>query len=135
LHPRAKKRNREIINRFVEMRKVMAISSVTAFELYAGAENYEDKHQRCSVIDELLALLEVIPLDAKAASAAGEIHRQVMRKGMRIGSYDVLNAGLARARNLTIATNNLLSLKVCRDYWWNSGSEINSSSPSFQPNP
>jgi tRNA(fMet)-specific endonuclease VapC len=49
----------------------------------------------------------VIPLDSKAAREAGEIHGQLMRKGMRIGSYDVLNAGLARARNLTIATNNL----------------------------
>jgi tRNA(fMet)-specific endonuclease VapC len=102
-----KKRNREFINRFVEMRKVMAVSSVTVFELYAGAENYEDKNQRCSVIDEFLALLEVITLDAKAAREAGEIHGQLLQKGMRIGSYDVLNAGLARARKLTIATNNL----------------------------
>jgi tRNA(fMet)-specific endonuclease VapC len=102
-----KKRNREFINRFVEMHKVMAVSSVTVFELYAGAENYEDKQHRCSVIDEFLALLEVVPLDAKAAGEAGEIHDQLMRKGMRIGSYDVLNAGLARAHKLTIATNNL----------------------------
>ena len=102
-----KKRNREFINRFVEMHKVMAVSSVTVFELYAGAENYEDKHHRCSVIDEFLALLEVIQLDAKAAREAGEIHGQLLRIGMRIGSYDVLNAGLARARKLTIATNNL----------------------------
>ena len=102
-----KKRNREFINRFVEMRKVIAVSSVTVFELYAGAENYEDKHQRCSVIDEFLALLDVIPFDSKAAREAGEIHGQLLRKGMRIGSYDVLNAGLARSRKLTIATNNL----------------------------
>ena len=102
-----KKRNREFINRFVEMRKAMAISSVTVFELYAGAENYEDKHQRCSVIDEFTALVEVIPLDTKAAHEAGEIHGLLLRKGMRIGSYDVLNAGLAISRNLTIATNNL----------------------------
>jgi tRNA(fMet)-specific endonuclease VapC len=102
-----KKKNREFINRFVEMRKVIAVSSVTVFELYAGAENYEDKNQRCSVIDEFLALLEVITLDAKAAREAGEIHGQLLQSGMRIGFYDVLNAGLARARNLTIATNNL----------------------------
>ena len=102
-----KKRNRDFINRFVEMRKVIAVSSVTVFELYAGAENYDDKQQRCSVIDEFLSLIEVITLDAKAAREAGEIHGQLLRIGMRIGSYDVLNAGLARARNLTIATNNL----------------------------
>ena len=89
------------------MRKVIAISSVTVFELYAGAENYEDKHHRCSVIDEFLALVEVLPLDTEASREAGEIHGQLLQKGMRIGSYDVLNAGLARARKLTIATNNL----------------------------
>ncbi len=102
-----KKKNREFINRFVEMRRVMAVSSVTVFELYAGAENNENKYQRCTVIDEFLALLDVIPLDAKAAREAGEIHGQLLKIGMRIGSYDVLNAGLARTRNLTIATNNL----------------------------
>ena len=102
-----KKRNREFINRFVEMHKVMAVSSVTVFELYAGAENYDDKNHRCGVIDEFLALLEVITFDAKAAREAGEIHGQLMRKGMRIGSYDVLSAGLARSRKLIIATNNL----------------------------
>lgn len=85
----------------------MAVSSVTVFELYAGAENYEDKHHRCSVIEDFLALLDVIQLDAKAAREAGEIHGQLLHKGMRIGAYDVLNAGLARARKLTIATNNL----------------------------
>ncbi len=102
-----KKRNREFIDRFVEMRKVMAVSSVTVFELYAGAENYEDKAHRCSVIDEFLVLLDVIIFDSNAAREAGEIHGQLMRKGLRIGSYDVLNAGLAISRNLTIATNNL----------------------------
>jgi tRNA(fMet)-specific endonuclease VapC len=102
-----KKRNREFINRFVEMRKVIAVSSITVFELYAGAENYEDKDHRCSVIDEFLGLLDVIPFDAKAAREAGEIHDQLMQKGMRIGLYDVLNAGLAKAHKLTIATNNL----------------------------
>jgi tRNA(fMet)-specific endonuclease VapC len=102
-----KKKNREFISRFVEMRKAIVVSSVTVLELYAGAENYEDKDQRCSVIDEFLALLEVIPLDATAAREAGAIHGQLLQKGMRIGSYDVLNAGLARSRKLTIATNNL----------------------------
>lgn len=102
-----KKRNREFINRFVEMRKAIVVSSVTVFELYAGAENYEDRNHRRSVIEEFLALLEIVPLDTNAAREAGEIHGQLMHKGMRIGSYDVLNAGLAISRNLTIATNNL----------------------------
>jgi tRNA(fMet)-specific endonuclease VapC len=102
-----KKRNRDFINRFIEMRKAIAVSSVTVFELYAGAENYENKPHHCSVIEEFLALLEVIPLDPKAAREAGEIHGQLLQIGMRIGSYDVLNAGLARSHKLTLATNNL----------------------------
>jgi tRNA(fMet)-specific endonuclease VapC len=104
-----KKRNRDFINRFIEMRKAIAVSSVTVFELYAGAENYENKPHRCSVIEEFLALLEVIPLDPKAAREAGEIHGQLLQIGMRIGSYDASNA---RSRKLTIATNNL------REYNW-----------------
>jgi tRNA(fMet)-specific endonuclease VapC len=102
-----KKKNREFFNRFVEMRQVIAVSSITVFELYAGAENYEDKHHRRNVIEEFIALLDVIPLDTAASRDAGEIHGQLLFQGMRIGSYDVLNAGLARSRKLTIATNNL----------------------------
>jgi tRNA(fMet)-specific endonuclease VapC len=102
-----KKKNHEFIERFAAKRNVIAVSSVTVFELYAGAENYENKNHRCSVIEEFLDLLSVIPLDTKSSRVAGAIHGQLMKSGMRIGSYDVLNAGIALSRGLIIATNNL----------------------------
>jgi tRNA(fMet)-specific endonuclease VapC len=102
-----KKKNKVFLTRFLEMRNVFAVSAITSFELYAGAENYENKEQRLSVIDEFLSFIDVMPLDAKAMREAVEIHGQLMRQGMRIGFYDVLNAGLARTKNLIIATNNL----------------------------
>jgi tRNA(fMet)-specific endonuclease VapC len=102
-----KKKDRLFLTRFLERRQEMSVSSVTAFELYAGAEYYEDTIRRRGVIDEFLALFDVIPLDAEASRHAGEIHGQLLILGQRIGPYDVLIAGLARSRGLTIATNNL----------------------------
>jgi tRNA(fMet)-specific endonuclease VapC len=102
-----KKKNKIFLMRFLERHHTMAVSTVTAFELYAGAENYDDRAHRRHVIEEFLALMEVVPLDAKASREAGEIHGQLLLKGLRIGAYDVLNAGIARSRELTLATNNL----------------------------
>jgi tRNA(fMet)-specific endonuclease VapC len=102
-----KKKNRPLTKRFLELQDSIAVSNVTVFELFAGAENYDDKPRRCAVIEEFLSLLTVIPLDTDAARRAGEIQGQLSRRGERIGSYDVLNAGIALSRNLVIATNNL----------------------------
>jgi tRNA(fMet)-specific endonuclease VapC len=102
-----KKKNKAFLSRFRELSANIAVSTVTAFELYAGAENYEDIKHRQSVITEFLSLMDVISMNVIAAREAGEIQGQLLVKGLRIGAYDVLNAGLARSRGLTLATNNL----------------------------
>ena len=102
-----KKQNRDLSERFRAHRHRFAVSDITVFELFTGAENYTDKPRRCAVIEEFLSILDVIPLDTKAARCAGEIQGRLLRAGQRIGAYDVLNAGIALSRNLTLATNNL----------------------------
>jgi tRNA(fMet)-specific endonuclease VapC len=102
-----KKKNPTMAKRFLAHHQMIAVSDVTVFELFSGAENYADKPRRCAVIEEFLALLVVLPLDTQAARIAGAIQGNLSRKGQRIGSYDVLNAGIVLSRNLTLATNNL----------------------------
>ena len=102
-----KKKNHALITRFHIHRNRFAVSDVTVFELFTGAENYADKPRRCAVIDEFLSVLDVVPLDTQAARFAGEIQGRLSRVGQRIGAYDVLNAGIALSRNLIVATNNL----------------------------
>ena len=45
-------------------------------------------------------------MDREAASEAARIRARLERKGTPIGPYDVLIAGLAKSRALTLVTNN-----------------------------
>jgi tRNA(fMet)-specific endonuclease VapC len=85
----------------------MAVSDVTLFELYSGAERYESPQTRFGLIDLFVARLEVLPFDSKAAQHAGQIRAALESKGQMIGAYDVMIAGIARSRGLVLATNNM----------------------------
>lgn len=102
-----KGRNRALTERFAAHDGRMAISDVTVFELYYGAERYDDPQQRFSVIESLVARLEVLPFDSKAARHAGQIRATLERKGQMIGGYDVMIAAIARSQGLVLATNNV----------------------------
>ncbi len=81
------------------------ISTVVLHELYAGA--YESKRMRRSL--EIIETLCLPPLsfDAEDARAAGAIKAVLKRKGTPIGPNDILIAGQARARGLTLVTRNV----------------------------
>ena len=49
---------------------------------------------------------EVLEFDREDARQAGEIRASLARAGLPIGSYDVLIAGQAKARGLTLITHN-----------------------------
>ncbi len=49
----------------------------------------------------------VSAFDAEAAAHAGDIRAALERQGMVIGSYDLMIAGHAPSRNLTLVTSNL----------------------------
>ena len=102
-----KKKNRALLGRVVDFQDNIAVSDITIFELFAGAEKYEDRFRRKSVLEDFLARLPAIALDGDAARHAGEIRGMLEIIGQKIGAYDVLNAGIARSKGLIIATNNL----------------------------
>ncbi|HEX8625881.1 MAG TPA: type II toxin-antitoxin system VapC family toxin [Allosphingosinicella sp.] len=86
-------------------RSESGIPTVVLHELYAGA--YASKRMRRSLdIIETLRLPS-ISFDAEDARAAGEIKAQLKRRGTPIGPNDVLIAGQARARGLTVVTRNV----------------------------
>jgi tRNA(fMet)-specific endonuclease VapC len=51
--------------------------------------------------------LNLIDLDRSAAIEAAIIRAQLEKKKMPIGPYDLLIAGLARSRDMTLVTNNI----------------------------
>lgn len=84
----------------------IAVSTITVAELAFGAARSTDPAQDRAAVDGFLPFVQVLDLDARAADHAGQIRSELARVGSRIGGYDVLNAGLARSRGLTVVTNN-----------------------------
>ena len=87
----------------------IGISAIVVHELYYGAF----KSQRVSENLERLGLirLETVALDREDAEAAGKVRAVLAKSGTPIGPYDVLIAGQALARGLTLITNNLREFK------------------------
>jgi tRNA(fMet)-specific endonuclease VapC len=89
----------------------LAISSIVAHELYFGAYRSQKIEFNLETLRLLFADLVVLDLDQEDARAAGEIRATLARQGTPIGPYDVLVAGQARARSLTLVTNNLAEFR------------------------
>ena len=85
----------------------LCISTIVLTELLHGAaKSARPDHPRREV-ERFAARLDVLPFDADAAGHAAEIRAELERKGSPIGGYDVLIAGHARSRGLTVVTGNL----------------------------
>lgn len=84
----------------------LAVSSVVTHELYYGAYRSQKVAFNLETLRLLFADLAILDLDREDARIAGEIRADLARQGTPIGPYDVLIAGQARARNLTLITNN-----------------------------
>jgi tRNA(fMet)-specific endonuclease VapC len=81
-----------------------AISSIAMHELYYGACRSERIEHNMNLVDGLV--LEVIDFDRDDAREAGAIRAELAVRGTPIGPYDVLMAGQARGRRLTLVTAN-----------------------------
>jgi tRNA(fMet)-specific endonuclease VapC len=82
----------------------IAISAIVAHELFYGAFKSRRASHNVALVESLqLAVLEV---DKEDARQAGEIRAALALRGTPIGPYDVLIAGQAKARNLTLVTHN-----------------------------
>ncbi|MGB0843708.1 MAG: type II toxin-antitoxin system VapC family toxin [Alphaproteobacteria bacterium] len=82
----------------------MAVSSITMYELYFGAYKSQRTERNLRLINKLpFTTLELQEQDGKAA---GLIRADLEKKGTPIGPYDILIAGQAVAKSLTLITNN-----------------------------
>lgn len=98
----------EVRERFNLEADSLCISAVVLTELLHGAaKSSRPEHHRAEV-ERFAARLEVLPFDDIAADHAADIRATLERKGQPIGGYDLLIAGHARSRGLTIVTGNLV---------------------------
>lgn len=82
----------------------IAISSIVAHELFYGAFKSGRAVQNVALVDALR--FAVLEFDKEDARQAGKIRALLASRGMPIGPYDVLIAGQAMARNMTLITGN-----------------------------
>lgn len=81
------------------------LSSIVAHELYYGAHKGQRIAQNLALIDALQ--FQVLEFDREDAQRSGELRAILSAAGTPIGPYDVLIAGQAWARDLTLITHNM----------------------------
>jgi tRNA(fMet)-specific endonuclease VapC len=85
----------------------IATSAVVISELTSGALRGAPE-RRTGNLDRVRSLrFEVLPFDAADAEAAGALDAMLKLEGRPIGPLDVLIAGQALARDMTVVTNNM----------------------------
>jgi tRNA(fMet)-specific endonuclease VapC len=85
----------------------LCISTIVLTELLFGAEKSARPAHHRTEVERFAARLEVLPFDNNAAAHAADIRATLERQGQVIGSYDILIAGHARSRGLSVITSNL----------------------------
>ena len=81
------------------------VSSIVIHELFYGAFKSQRSAHNVTLIDGLL--FTILDFDKEDARQAGEIRAILAVQGTPIGPYDVLIAGQAKARNMTLVTHNV----------------------------
>lgn len=106
-------RRSEALRRRVEAAKpgTLATSTIVAHEFYFGAYRSRKIEFNLETLRLLFADLVVLDLDREDARTAGEIRALLSRQGTPIGPYDVTIAGQAKARGLTLVTDNLAEFR------------------------
>ncbi len=82
-----------------------AIPSIVAHELYYGAYRSRRVAENLARVEALQ--FEVLEFDGEDARMAGQARAATSAAGTPIGPYDVLIAGQALARDLTLVTHNV----------------------------
>jgi len=84
----------------------VAISTITLFELQYGIEKSQYRQRSEDALAKFLLPLNLINMDRSSAIEAATIRAQLEKKGIPMGPYELLIAGLARSRGMTLVTSN-----------------------------
>ncbi|MBQ9438672.1 MAG: type II toxin-antitoxin system VapC family toxin [Lachnospiraceae bacterium] len=85
----------------------VCVSSVTYAELAHGVEKSSVVEKNRLALCMLLANIEILEFDVKAADCYGKIRAELEKKGTPIGPLDMMIAGHAMSLGYTIVTNNV----------------------------
>ena len=107
-----KNRPKQLKKQFKQHKGQMCIASITLGELVFGAEHSQQVARNLADIEAMIARIEVLPFDNKAAYHFGQIRASLYSIGQPVGPYDMMIAGQARASGLILVTNNVKEFKL-----------------------
>lgn len=84
----------------------IAVSSISAAELYFGVAKSAQPERNRRDVQNLLGSVAVLPFGGMAAEAFGMVRHYLQLRGLTIGHFDLLIAAHAIAENATLVTNN-----------------------------
>jgi tRNA(fMet)-specific endonuclease VapC len=85
----------------------LALSSVVLFELWYGVAKSSQVQENTERLRVLLSGdVDLLDFDDEDARAAGQVRATLEKAGTPIGAYDLLIAGQALRRELTVVTSN-----------------------------
>ena len=89
----------------------IGIPSIVAHELYFGVYKSQKISFNLEALRLLLTDFPILEFDQEDARVSGELRSALAQTGAPLGPYDVLIAGQAKARDLTVITNNVREFK------------------------
>lgn len=111
-----KKRPLEVLDQFRQHPlQDVAISTITLFELEYGAQKSQQIKRTQKALARFFLPLTILDIDRPAAADAAIIRAKLENNGTPIGPYDLLIAGLARSRKMTLVTNNTKEFERVED--------------------
>jgi tRNA(fMet)-specific endonuclease VapC len=96
----------------------IGVSSITVAELEYGAYKSQRLAQNRAALSQFLIPLEVLPFDERATQTYGQIRAELERRGIAIGSMDMLIASQAISLGLILVTNNMRELSQIPGLTW-----------------
>jgi tRNA(fMet)-specific endonuclease VapC len=103
-----KQRPPSVLQRFSEVgAEHLATSSVVLAELLFGCARHPDGARIRREVEDFVSRLPVVPWDAAAASAYGDLRAHLERQGTPVGGMDLMIGAHALALGATLVTNNV----------------------------
>ena len=97
----------------------LLVSSVAAFELWYGVGKSSRPEMNARRVEAFLAgPVTLLAFDEEDARVAGALRAQLETEGRPIGAYDLLIAGQALRRKLTLVTSNVSEFGRVKGLIW-----------------
>lgn len=107
------------LDRALAQRAQIFVSVVAAFELWYGVAKSARKEANAKRVETFFSgPLTLLPFDEGDAQSAGRIRAALEAAGTPIGAYDLLIAGQAMRRQLTLITANVREFGRIKSLVW-----------------